>query len=100
LSGNVLAVDVGGSKMAAALVDGRGAILRRAQEPTPAGADPDRVRDAGAGDILFAPLRAALAELAGLAFVRRVRVRRSSLGAAAGLLGAAGLVLPEPATVA
>jgi glucokinase len=47
--------------------------------------------------VLFAPLRAALAELAGLAFVRRVRVRPSSLGATAGLLGAAGLVLPEPA---
>lgn len=50
-----------------------------------------------AGEVLFGPLRAALEELAGLAFVRRVRVRPSSLGATAGLLGAAGLVLPEPA---
>lgn len=55
---------------------------------------------AEAGEVLFAPLRTALADLAGLDFVRRVRVRPSVLGAAAGLLGAAALVLPEPATVA
>jgi glucokinase len=54
---------------------------------------------AGAGDVLFVPLRAALADLAGLDFVRRVRVRPSTLGATAGLLGAAGLVLPEPVPV-
>ena len=33
---NVLAVDIGGTKLAAALVDPQGAVLRRAQVPTPA----------------------------------------------------------------
>jgi glucokinase len=35
----VLAVDIGGTKLAAATVDGDGAIRRRAQRPTPAGDD-------------------------------------------------------------
>src|SRR4051812_47937127 len=43
---SVLAVDVGGSKMAAALVGPDGAILRRAQAVTPVTDDPVRVRDA------------------------------------------------------
>lgn len=47
---------------------------------------------AGAGDLLFAPLRAAVADLAGLAFVRRVRIHPSPLGTDAGLLGAAALI--------
>ncbi|GAA4470074.1 ROK family protein [Phytohabitans houttuyneae] len=47
---------------------------------------------AGAGDLLFTPLREAVADLAGLAFVRRVRIHPSLLGADAGLLGAAALI--------
>ncbi|BCJ66878.1 ROK family protein [Polymorphospora rubra] len=47
----------------------------------------------GAGDVLFDPLRAAITDLAGLAFVRRVRVHESTLGGDAGLLGAAALAL-------
>jgi glucokinase len=48
---------------------------------------------AGAGEALFAPLRDAVEDLAGLGFIRRVRVRPSPLGADAGLLGAAALAL-------
>jgi len=48
---------------------------------------------AGAGEVLFEPLRMALAEFAGFDFVRRVRVSRSVLGGDAGLLGAAALAL-------
>jgi glucokinase len=51
---------------------------------------------AQAGDVLFVPLRAALAALAGLDFIRRVRVRPSVLGATAGLLGAAALAFDPP----
>jgi len=46
---------------------------------------------AAAGEVLFAPLRAAVGELAGLPFVRRVRLHASPLGRDAGLLGAAAL---------
>ncbi|MDG4767301.1 ROK family protein [Solwaraspora sp. WMMD406] len=52
---------------------------------------------AAAGDVLFAPLRKAVAELAGLDFVRRVRVHTSGLGNDAGLLGAAALALEAAA---
>ena len=48
---------------------------------------------AQAGDLLFDPLRDAVADLAGLAFVRRVRIHPSPLGNDAGLLGAAALAL-------
>ena len=38
----VLAIDIGGTKLAAALVDGEGTVLRRAEAPTPvAGSDDD-----------------------------------------------------------
>jgi len=46
---------------------------------------------ADAGEVIFAPLRAAVGELAGLPFVRRVRIHASQLGRDAGLLGAAAL---------
>ncbi|MFY1633422.1 ROK family protein [Solwaraspora sp. WMMB335] len=52
---------------------------------------------AAAGDVLFAPLRRAVAELTGLEFVRRVRIHTSSLGNDAGLLGAAALALDAAA---
>ena len=48
---------------------------------------------AQAGGLLFDPLRDAVADLAGLAFVRRVRIHPSPLGNDAGLLGAAALAL-------
>jgi glucokinase len=48
---------------------------------------------AQAGDLLFDPLREAVADLAGMAFVRRVRIHPSPLGNDAGLLGAAALAL-------
>jgi glucokinase len=46
---------------------------------------------AAAGEVLFNPLREGIRRRAGLAFVRRVGVRPSRLGADAGLLGAAAL---------
>ncbi|GAA1988293.1 ROK family protein [Catenulispora subtropica] len=51
----------------------------------------------GAADLLLDPIRAGMAAIAGLEFIRRVRVRASTLGAEAGLLGAAALGL-EAAT--
>src|SRR4051794_31744129 len=42
----VLAVDIGGTKLAAALVDRAGRLARRRQRPTPVGADPDVLFDA------------------------------------------------------
>ncbi|GGW36965.1 ROK family protein [Streptomyces xantholiticus] len=42
----VAALDIGGTKIAGALVDGNGAILHRAQRPTPARADGDTVMQA------------------------------------------------------
>jgi glucokinase len=38
-NGWVVGVDIGGTKVAAALIDGTGDIVRRVEEPTPAGAD-------------------------------------------------------------
>jgi glucokinase len=48
---------------------------------------------AQAGELLFAPLRAAVAEYARIEFVRELRVVPSALGLDAGLVGAAALVL-------
>jgi glucokinase len=53
---------------------------------------------AAAGEVLFGPLRAAMAARAGLGFVRRTRIHPSTLGSDAGLLGAAALVL-DPTTL-
>ena len=49
---------------------------------------------AAAGETLLAPLRQAVAKQAGLAFLRRLTVDRTSLERDAGLYGAAALVLP------
>ncbi|QLL08304.1 ROK family protein [Mycobacterium vicinigordonae] len=46
---------------------------------------------AKSGDVLFAPLRAALSEYAGLRFLSALRVVPAELGGAAGLIGAARL---------
>ena len=48
---------------------------------------------AQAGDLFFEPLRAEFAERAGMEFVRRCRIVPAELGRAAGLAGAAALVL-------
>jgi glucokinase len=47
----------------------------------------------GAHDLLFTRIRAEVRRLAGPAFIRRVRVDRSTLGGDAGLFGAAALAL-------
>ncbi|MFD9904350.1 ROK family protein [Streptomyces sp. NPDC059063] len=52
----VAALDIGGTKIACALVDGRGRILRRAQRPTPARED---------GETVMRAVTEVLAELAG-----------------------------------
>ena len=56
---------------------------------------------AASGELLLAPLRRSVRELAGLEFVRRVSIRRGRLGADASLLGAAALAFagspPAPA---
>ncbi|MFC7590067.1 ROK family protein [Nonomuraea antimicrobica] len=44
-----------------------------------------------AGEVLFGPLERALDDVAGLAFVRAVQVKQSTLGVRAGLAGAANL---------
>jgi glucokinase len=46
---------------------------------------------AGAGEVLFGPLRAALTRYAGLSFLRGLRVVPAELGGDAGLVGAAAL---------
>lgn len=48
---------------------------------------------AKAGEVLFAPLRAALARYAGLSFIRGLRIVPAELGSDAGLVGAAALAL-------
>lgn len=45
----------------------------------------------GAADLLLEQIRAGVAAIAGMDFIRRVRIRSSSLGSEAGLLGAAAL---------
>jgi glucokinase len=47
-----------------------------------------------AGEVFWAPLRAAFAEHGGMEYVRRCRVTTPELGPLAGLSGAAALVLP------
>jgi glucokinase len=50
---------------------------------------------AGAGDILFAPLRKALTDYATLSFVRRLTVAPALMGTDAGLVGAAAAALTQ-----
>ncbi len=42
-SGTVLAVDIGGTKIGAGVVDAGGCLLRSAFEPTPTGPDPEAI---------------------------------------------------------
>ncbi|MFE7109008.1 ROK family protein [Streptomyces sp. NPDC057575] len=55
---------------------------------------------AGAGDILFAPLRRALRQYATLSFVRRIEVAPAVMGTDAGLVGAAAAARVGPGGVA
>ena len=50
---------------------------------------------ANAGAVLFDPLRQALAEFAGLTFLRQLQVVPAELGSDAGLVGAAALEMPD-----
>ena len=50
-----------------------------------------------AGDVLFAPLRRALADYATLSFVRRLTVAPALMGTDAGLVGAAAAALTRRA---
>src|SRR5262245_58920671 len=51
MDGTVLAIDIGGTKMAAALVDGVGRVLAFARTETPAGAEAEHLFDALAGAV-------------------------------------------------
>ncbi|MEU9736796.1 ROK family protein [Streptomyces sp. NPDC048002] len=62
----VAALDIGGTKIAGALVDGRGRILARAQRPTPAGESGDTVMgavEAVLGELTASPLWAGVSAL-------------------------------------
>ncbi|GAA4509908.1 ROK family protein [Actinoallomurus oryzae] len=103
--------DTTGVALAASARDGDGVALAafdRSARALAAGissaaalCDLDRVVIGGgvarAWDLLEPPLRAAMADYAGLAFVRRVEIVRSALDGQAGLLGVAALVHPETA---
>lgn len=93
-----LAADArGGSEVARAAFARAGGALAAAIVSAAALIDLDDVVVGGgvaqAGDLLFQPMRDAVADRAGMAFVRRVRIRPSPLGNDAGLLGAAALAL-------
>ena len=47
---------------------------------------------ANVGELLFAPIRTAIARYAGLGYARPFELRRAALGGDAGLVGAAALV--------
>jgi len=51
---------------------------------------------ANAGELLLAPIRRSIERYAGLAYARSFELRRAALGADAGLVGAAALVLAAP----
>jgi glucokinase len=72
-------VDVGGTKIAAGVVDGTGALLRSASAPTPRGSDPEEV---------FAALKAAVAQ------VDPVGVRAVGVGSAGPMLRGGAAVSP------
>lgn len=86
----MLGLDVGGTKLAAALVD-RGRVLRAARCPTPRSG----VWDAVAALLDEARDGAAVAEHARLEFLHDLRVVPAELGQRAGLVGAAALIARE-----
>ncbi|MEQ4716725.1 hypothetical protein [Nonomuraea sp. B19D2] len=76
----ILAIDVGGTKMAAGLVARDGTVTRSVRAATPQGAD---------AETLWKTLR----EHARMRFARRLEVVPAALGQEAGLVGAAALIL-------
>jgi glucokinase len=91
-----------GDSVALAAFDRSARALAAAISSAAALCDLDRVVIGGgvarAWDLLEPPLTAAMADYAGLAFVRRVEIVRSALDGRAGLLGVAALV-HDPETV-
>lgn len=79
----VAALDIGGTKIAGALVDGSGTILVRAQRPTPAKED---------GDTVMRAVEAVLGELA--ASPLWVRAGAVGIGSAGPVDASAGTVSP------
>ncbi|GAA1527594.1 ROK family protein [Dactylosporangium maewongense] len=86
-----------GVPVAVAAFDRAAGALATALLTTAALCDIDRVVIGGgvaaAGDVLLAPIRRALADRDGMAFLRRLRVEASTLGRDGGLYGAAALAL-------
>ncbi|SDC85971.1 glucokinase [Actinokineospora iranica] len=85
-----------GDGVAKAAFDRAGRAVGRAILATAVLADLDLAVVGGgvaqAGDLLFAPIRAAIVEHVGLSYVRRLKVVPAELGADAGIVGAAALV--------
>ncbi|ATW47269.1 ROK family protein [Streptomyces peucetius] len=79
----VAALDIGGTKIAGALVDGNGAILQRAQRPTPAQED---------GDTVMQAVETVLAELTGSPLWGRATAL--GIGSAGPVDASAGTVSP------
>ncbi|MER6618047.1 ROK family protein [Streptomyces xantholiticus] len=79
----VVALDIGGTKIAGALVDGNGAILQRAQRPTPAQED---------GDTVMQAVETVLAELTGSPLWGRATAL--GIGSAGPVDASAGTVSP------
>ena len=79
----VAALDIGGTKIAGALVDGRGRILARAQRPTPARED---------GDTVMRAVEQVLGELTGSPLWQRVTA--VGIGSAGPVDASAGTVSP------
>ncbi|MEU6225657.1 ROK family protein [Streptomyces sp. NPDC047042] len=79
----VAALDIGGTKIAGALVDGHGRILQRAQRPTPARED---------GETVMRAVEEVLAELTGSSLWRRATA--VGIGSAGPVDASAGTVSP------
>ncbi len=100
----IVAAAAAGDPLAARLLREAARALARGLAGAAALLDPDRVvlggGIAGAGPLLFDPLRAELRRRARLAFTRDLDLRPAALGAEAGVVGAAALALPALMPVA
>jgi glucokinase len=89
-----------GDEVARAAFEGAAGALATAIVSAAAICDLDHVVIGGgvaaAGEVLFGPLRRAVAERTHLGFVRRLRISPAALGRRAGLVGAARLALLDP----
>ena len=81
----VLAVDVGGTKIAVALVGADGSIVAETTAPTPSVADPEEI---------FAPAAAAIAEVLGGGGAPQDRPLRVGIGSAGPIDGPRGTISP------